>query len=697
MMDFGPGLYLVFFCLGCCLGVFIKQTSRACLGKRPRRPDKTKRGLTTVGRERECQPYKDLYFKLHHLERHADLVPQAKSLLLSFFSEALHSERRPSAMLALDRFSAASLDAFVQSQLDAVTKEWHEYLVRRKAGQPRELFQTAADARRWLVRMAPVKLVDGAWLGHIHRVTTPFVDRRVTKAAWQILSEELGDGDLARNHAHVYAQLLEQIGVPVAAPDSADFIRHPHMDDARVWRSALAQLLISLFPHEFLPEILGFNLHFEMLTLETLVTAKELREVGFDPYYFTLHVTIDNADSGHTAMASRIVTDHLLSVATQEGGAAASRAWKRVQAGFILSQNLPSDMSAPTASPLVADVLAMFQAKATAANRIHENCSMSFGGRSLGTWLDPDAFAGAEWQMDFLRCLGNAKPWVYKGDSRRSRLIHLLSWGGSMFGAFTDREVALVRDWIDSLAPPGAARYRILTERTDMDELPPRHADLRVDYPVFLPMVLTQADGSPGPVPERLVMDTAKLKMHRLLPLWFTHPCLLESFTSVPWKAASPMGCAILRFLRSQYGFLPEPTGVAGMDEMGRRDHVDLVDMGIEMVSTTDAASSLPATLAEVLQRWPSPFAETMLATAMRPEQQRWTLLGMAQAFTQLHGLLACSKLLSRRSRDALGLMAAREQKGLSDCTEGLDKGGGKYRELWQGYTRARREIQECF
>jgi hypothetical protein len=50
---------------------------------------------------------------------------------------------------------------------------------------------------------------------------------------------------------------------------------------------------VSLFPQAFLREILGYNLHFEIMTLETLVAAKELREVGVNPDCFTLHVSID--------------------------------------------------------------------------------------------------------------------------------------------------------------------------------------------------------------------------------------------------------------------------------------------------------------------------------------------------------------------------------------------------------------------
>jgi hypothetical protein len=126
--------------------------------------------------------------------------------------------------------------------------------------------------------------------------------------------------------------------------------------------------------------VLGLNLHFEGVTLETLAGARELRELGLDPYYFVLHVSIDNADSGHTAMVVHTVVKYLAHVRRcsrsssrcrgshfadgieiNDSGdeeenddadddddedatakAAVQQAWKRIQAGYILSAGLPT-------------------------------------------------------------------------------------------------------------------------------------------------------------------------------------------------------------------------------------------------------------------------------------------------------------------------------------------------------------------
>ncbi|OAQ93982.1 ABC transporter [Purpureocillium lilacinum] len=651
--------------------------------------------------EELCQQYKSLYFKLHNLEQHNDVLPEAKKLLLSFFSDALKSENFRSegddgtSILSITDYSNKALDNFVHAQLDAATTEWQHYLARRKNGSPRELFDDAAEARQWLVQKAPHKLVDGAWLGHVHRATAPFAYRRVTKAAWQVLSEELGDGDLAKCHAYVYARLLEKVGSPVPAPTSANFVENTTVTDTGLWRSAVAQLLISLFPDEFLPEILGFNLHFEMLTLETLMAAKELREVGIDPYYFTLHVTIDNADTGHTAMASRIVADYLELISAEHGPAATQQAWKRVQAGFLMSKNVHHSYN----DKLTERIVTIFTAKSIASHRIHDHCTMTLGGQSLSKWLDPTLFHRLDWQAKFLKCLRNAKPWIHKGNSSKSRLVRQLSWGGSMFGAFTDREVVVVKDWIDSLVPAGPETYQTFTghlgtpESSERSSLPSAK-DARSFADIFASMdEAIELDLPLAP----LALDPSDINVGKLLPLWFAQAGLLDFAVSVPWYVADDVGCAIVRTLRAQYGFLPEPTGVDGVDEMRRDDSIDLIDIGNDLLCRHDPDCAQPSCMSDVLKRWPSPFAEAMLAAAQRPRELGWVLLGMAQAFTRLHDVVAASyTLLSSPKREALGKIAAREQEGLKACTDTISSGSPQDRDFRKGYQLGVKQIMSC-
>lgn len=629
-------------------------------------------------REAECLPYKEMYFKLHNLERHADVLAEARSALLSLLSESLLSATRADcAMLSLRHYTDAGLDRFVEGEMEAVMQDWRRYLARRGSDGPRELFDDAPGARWWLTQRAPSKLVDGAWLGHVHKITTPFALRRVTKAAWQVLSEELGDGRLEKCHAQLYARLLRQVGAQLPAPDSRDFLSVPGMDDVGVWRSALAQLLVSLFPEDFLPEILGFNLSFEIMTLDTLVASKELAEVGIDPYYFTLHLTIDNADTGHTAMASQIVKDYLDIVARQWGAAAVQQAWRRVQAGFMLSKYTEQCSEAD----LTTQIGSVFLNKSIASRGIHEHCPASIGGRALSTWLDPDRLRDRQWQQDFVQSLASSRPWVYKGDSKRSRLLQQVSWGGLMFGAFTDREILLLRAWIESLVPAGPGQYEAFTGRGNCGSVEIRK---RPDKDMI--RVLSQRLDSDEVAASSKLVSPARFSHRKLLPLWFAHSCLLESAVAVPWHVTNATGCAIVRLLRAQYGFSADPVGIDGLDEMRRDDYVDLVDIGLDMLARAEPDCLLPESLGKVLAKWPSPFAEMMLAAGRRPGELLWTLIGISQAFADLHDVIAASPtILSESRRNALRQIGKREMDSLQSCVASLRLGSPEFQEYQEG------------
>lgn len=155
--------------------------------------------------------------------------------------------------------------------------------------------------------------------------------------------------------------------------------------EGRVWKAAVAQLCISLCPDEFLPEILWFNMAYESLPLHLLVTIRELRELKLDPYYFILHVPIDNEHSGHAAMGIKAVTEYVESLSLSEVGTA----WRRVQAGAMLSEGLPT--IPPTPSVLDRRVEKLFGEKYITARAMHACCPAKIGGgngKFLSQWLN---------------------------------------------------------------------------------------------------------------------------------------------------------------------------------------------------------------------------------------------------------------------------------------------------------------------
>lgn len=684
--------------------------------------------------------FKQLYYKLHNLEYHPEIIPECRGLLLELLSSTIADaiKEPDNTILSVERFSPDTLKDFLAAKDADVTNRWEEYLARRRGGEPREMFGDKEEAKWWLKQAAPVKYVDGAWLGHINKMSTPFKYRQITKNAWQVMSEELGDGDIAKNHVHVYRELMEDIDARLPEADSQDFIHPRHrLNEVRCWKAAMAQLTISLFPHDFLPEVLGFNLAYESLPLHLLKTVKELRELRLNPYYFELHISIDNADSGHAAMALDAVLNYIKSVADEQGEEAAHVAWKRVQAGYILAEGLPTTPESPSLKSKVEDsfprtdteaqVVAIFTAKSSVAHKIHCNSRLKIGRRSLVDWLEPNAFKDPTWQRDFLHDLSNCKPWVIKGHSAQSWLIKELSWEGKMFGSFTENEVGIVSAWINELASPPAtlaasdlldagkqAYYWDFTGQISEpdddnnvdDGLRAERLDILTHYPIFRPQQhLTgrlSSDLAIDCVPK---LDFCKLHLGSLLPLWFAAPALLEGLPAVPVRAASTFGSAAVRILRSQAGFSAEGAGVAGMDEVHRTDDgeaVGIVELGLELCR--NAGYQQPCNLREAVslgEPESAAFAEWMVAASMRWLVHRDALVGMAWTFMELHEAWTQCKgavpLLSAKSMAILQEIAIRERKNLEVCRSEIYQHKQRRADFLQGVAIGRQAIESCF
>ena len=666
---------------------------------------------------KDLRLFKDLYYKLQNLERFPEILPQARDLLISLFNETLAGAlKNPEpGILSVEHYTPENLSRFLQEDNSRITGQWEKYVARRRAGGPAEMFQNRDEAIWWLKQIAPVKYVDGAWLGYINKITTPFPLRRATKDAWQVMSEELGDGSPYMNHVYVYRELMKDIGAGLPEADTVDFIHPRHeLNEECVWKAAVSQLLISLFPHEFLPEILGFNLHFEGLTMETMKAAKELGELRLNPYYFVLHISIDNADSGHTAIAMQAVIKYLRYILQTDGADGVQVAWRRIQTGFILSSGVSTGPKCHSRrTPAVqgfprnsheAEVVRIFHAKAPVAYNIHCGSGLKLGGRKLNDWLEPHAFAGKQWQMDFMDCLSNFRPWVRKGDSAHSRLVQELSWGGKMFGSFTQNEVEAVKRWIEELDVVEPQLYWSFVGRNEVksnDVL--RQQDIRVDHPVLSLTSLAESSAqqpyfnrvSPldlefTPVPGGL----ARLNISTLLPLWFTHPCLLESFVCIPAKTTTVTASAVVRLLRAQGGFETESPVVAGMDEARRLDSVGLVDLGLELMANLGLAQ--PGSLKDVLEVWPSSFALQMLELSVKPMSNCGLLIGLAWAFVGLHNAMASSSLLSATSRATLIQIAKRERECLKICFDELKNDKIRREDFYRGYASGMVEVQSC-
>ena len=168
-------------------------------------------------------------------------------------------------------------------------------------------------------------------------------------------------------------------------------------------------------------------------------------------------------------MARMAVSDFLSSAASTHGKHEANKLWKRVQAGFHLADYVRTtpetfkelEKKTTLADPLfwnedipifpeedlavlehvkLADnnyeqqLLAVFRAKAHAAQGLHTTAPGKIGGKSIGEWLTTEGLEGRRGKA-FMEALGSNRAWIVPGENcHQSRLIKQCEWGGKMFG-----------------------------------------------------------------------------------------------------------------------------------------------------------------------------------------------------------------------------------------------------------------------
>jgi len=318
--------------------------------------------------------------------------------------------------------SPDDLQAWVSERVVHVGAQYAAYLAARKDGAPRRYFPTRSHALNFIRAVAPTKLVDGSWLYG----TLPHWEDPDFRPLILTYLEELGDGDPAMNHVTLYKKLL-------AAHDCDDW---QNLSDAHFVQGAI-QLALGYQTERFLPEVIGYNLGYEQLPLHLLISAYELNELGIDPYYFTLHVTIDNAATGHAHKAAQAVAD----IAARQDDPA--EFYRRVRDGYRLNDLGMSTTSVIGGFDPEQALIAVLQEKAAVGRNMHSDYCR-FAGKTVNEWLDNPEDAGR-----FL-CELERAGWIKRGsDPDESRFWRLVNGAGAeMFGVFSARELQLLQDWI---------------------------------------------------------------------------------------------------------------------------------------------------------------------------------------------------------------------------------------------------------
>jgi hypothetical protein len=271
---------------------------------------------------------RELFHRLINIENYPNTRPLAQQRAESLFeaAEVLFT------CGAAGRYTDASyFDYTPEALYERAERIYHDKLV--KPYRPLDRIPARDEVIFLQTTYALGALIDAAW---IHRVANlGRYDRPCDGALFAIYADEMGHGDLRKNHITLIHRALRSMDVHLphirddAFGDQADL-----PDD--LYGFSLHQLCMALFPDRFFNEILGYNLAIEMFGLGELRLheIQKLRHYGFDDCYEQAHLTIDNLSAGHSRQAADIIVSYLDEVHRTLGASATQREWRRIWRGY---------------------------------------------------------------------------------------------------------------------------------------------------------------------------------------------------------------------------------------------------------------------------------------------------------------------------------------------------------------------------
>lgn len=176
-------------------------------------------------------------------------------------------------------------------------------------------------------------LIDGSWACRVGNVGR--FERPSDGMLFSIYADEMGHGDLRKNHITLIHQVLKSMSIRLPHIRDAEFLQQDELPDS-LYGFSIHQICLSLFPDSFYNEILGYNLGIEMFGLGELRLheMQKLRRHGFDASYEEVHLSIDNFSAGHARQSADIINSYLEGVQRNVGSAAVQEEWRRIWRGY---------------------------------------------------------------------------------------------------------------------------------------------------------------------------------------------------------------------------------------------------------------------------------------------------------------------------------------------------------------------------
>lgn len=185
---------------------------------------------------------------------------------------------------------------------------------------------------------APTAFVDGCWLENVPKILR--YDRNVTRVLFDVYNDELGQGVFQYNHARIYSDLLKDLRIDLPHHRSPEFSENASIVE-NGFRGPVFMLALARNIDRFFPELLGYTLSTELFGLGGFYQylLKQLQKNKIDGNFYSIHISVDNLSTGHSALAAKAVVNFMEEVSAMVQSKDMSNViWNRVWDGFLASR-----------------------------------------------------------------------------------------------------------------------------------------------------------------------------------------------------------------------------------------------------------------------------------------------------------------------------------------------------------------------
>ncbi|MBT5825004.1 MAG: hypothetical protein HOH69_02275 [Gammaproteobacteria bacterium] len=264
---------------------------------------------------------RELYYYLVNADLFPDVLPTARAKVQYSLQACRWFNPLPFKNYSHQRFDHY-IDTIYQQEVDAYQP---------LQGKPK----ISREAYVWgLEQIAPMILIDGCWLQN--SLALKNLNPEICEILFNIYCDEIGNGRLAQNHPHIFQQLLESISIQVPPVYSEAFVKSPGFINS-AFDLPVYMLSLSSFSVEFLPELLGLNMAIELSGLgkSYMSLVDDWNYWGIDPSIANIHISIDNAASGHTFLAKKAIKIYMDEVLNNSADrVVVDQHWRRIYSGY---------------------------------------------------------------------------------------------------------------------------------------------------------------------------------------------------------------------------------------------------------------------------------------------------------------------------------------------------------------------------